>query len=90
MSWKVTVARYVIHIVGWIIVSVIYRYEKSLHGNENDLWGWTCSTKADDIQAAFHGVVSFDALCRVQVTTQCSIYKAVTLTPGRQTRGIPP
>jgi len=69
-SWKLTVARYVIHIVGWIIVSAIYRYEKSLHGNENDLWGWTCSTKADDIQAAFHGVVSFDALCRVQVITQ--------------------
>jgi len=70
-SWKVTVARYIIHIVGWIIVSGIYRYEKSLHGNENDLWGWTCSTNADDIQAAFHGVVSFDALCRVQVTTNC-------------------
>lgn len=67
-SWKLTVVRYVVHITSWVIVSVIYRYEKSLHGNDNDLWGWSCSTKANDIQAAFNGVVNFSALCKVQVS----------------------
>lgn len=67
-SWMLTVVRYVISISSWIIVSVIYRYEKSLHGNDNDLWGWSCSTKANDIQEAFNGVIDFRSLCKVQVS----------------------
>ena len=48
-------------IVAWILVSVVYRYEKSLHGNDNDLWGWSCSTKAKAILETFNGVVDFFA-----------------------------
>ena len=66
-SWKFTVLRYVVQISAWILVSFLYRYEKGLHGNNNDLWGWSCSTKANDIQAAFNGVVDFSILCKVQV-----------------------
>ena len=66
-SWKFTVLRYVVQIVAWILVSVIYRYEKSLHGQDNDLWGWSCSSKANAIQAAFDGVVDFSSLCKAQV-----------------------
>lgn len=66
-SWKFTVLRYVVQITAWILVSFLYRYEKGLHGNNNDLWGWSCSTKAKDIQAAFNGVVDFSTLCQTQV-----------------------
>ncbi|KAL8793859.1 MAG: hypothetical protein Q9195_003585 [Heterodermia aff. obscurata] len=65
-SWKFTVFRYVVQIAAWIMVSVIYRYEKGLHGNDNDLWGWSCSTKAKDIQETFNGVVDFSSLCKAQ------------------------
>lgn len=66
-SWKFTVFRYVVQIAAWIMVSFIYRYEKGLHGNDNDLWGWSCSTKAKNIQEAFNGVVDFSTLCKAQV-----------------------
>ena len=66
-SWKFTVFRYVVQIAAWIMVSFIYRYEKGLHGNDNDLWGWSCSTKAKAIQEAFNGVVDFSTLCKAQV-----------------------
>ena len=70
-SWKLTVAQYAVHIMGWLVVAILYRYEKSLHGDNDDLWGWSCSTKANDIQAAFNGVVNFKSLCRVQVSSRC-------------------
>ena len=66
-SWKLTIVKYVIHILAWAVVSVLYRYEKSLHGDANDLWGWSCSQKAQAIQGEFNGVVDFNSLCRVQV-----------------------
>ena len=66
-NWKFTVFRYTVQIVAWILISIIYRYEKSLHGNDNDLWGWSCSTKAAAIQEAFKGVVDFSTLCSAQV-----------------------
>lgn len=66
-SWKFTAFRYVVQIMAWICVSVIYRYEKSLHGKDNDLWGWSCSTKAKAIQETFEGVVDFPTLCTAQV-----------------------
>ena len=33
------VFRYAVQIVAWTLVSVIYRYEKSRRGDDNDLWG---------------------------------------------------
>ena len=66
-SWKITILKYVIHIGAWICVSIIYRYEKSLHGVNNDLWGWTCSEEVAALQTEFNGVVNFSSLCNSQV-----------------------
>ena len=65
-SWKLTLVKYAIHILVWIIISTLYRYEKSLHEVNNDLWGWSCSQEAAVIQAEFNGVVDFQSLCSVQ------------------------
>lgn len=86
-SWKLTVVKYVIHILGWIIVSALYRYEKSLRGDSNDLWGWTCSAEVDALQSAFNGVVKFDSLCSVQVN-RVRILPRATLTSASQVHGM--
>ena len=67
-SWKLTVVKYVIHIGAWLVISTLYRYEKSLHDVNNDLWGWSCSTEATALQSEFNGVVNFSSLCNVQVS----------------------
>ena len=72
-SWKLTLVKYAIHILAWIIISTIYRYEKGLHEVNNDLWGWSCSQKAAAIQSEFNGVVNFQSLCSVQVTLYLAI-----------------
>ena len=66
-SWNFTVVKYVVHIGAWLTISTLYRYEKSTHGVNNDLWGWSCSTKAAALQSEFNGVVNFSSLCSVQV-----------------------
>lgn len=65
-SWKITVARYAVHIVSWAIVAFLYRYEKGLNGKNNDLWGWSCAEEATAIQTEFNGVVNFKFLCSTQ------------------------
>lgn len=65
-SWKFIVAKYALHIVSWATISFLYRYEKSLHGNNNDLWGWACAKEATALQPAFDAVLDFDSLCGVQ------------------------
>ena len=70
-SWKVTLAAYVVHIGAWFIVSTLYKYEKSLHGNNNDLWGWSCASKANAVQQAFQGTINFNVLCSTQVCLTC-------------------
>lgn len=72
-SWKLTLVKYVIHILAWIIISALYRYENGLHGVNNDLWGWSCSQEAAVIQPEFNGVVNFQSLCSVQVTLYLTI-----------------
>ena len=66
-SWKITLAKHAVHIVAWIIISVVYRYERGLHGKNNDLWGWACAEKASPIQDQFNGVINFKSLCTGQV-----------------------
>lgn len=34
----------------------------------SDLWGWTCSDKADSIQAEFAALVNFSRFCDIQVS----------------------
>ncbi|KAL8779028.1 MAG: hypothetical protein Q9213_007143 [Squamulea squamosa] len=65
-SWKSTMSLYGVHIASWIAISVVYRVEKGLHGNNDDLWGWSCSIQANNIQKLFDGVVNFRSLCGAQ------------------------
>ena len=67
-NWKLQIARYAIHIIGWIIVSFIYRYEKSLHNVNNDLWGWSCTEEATQLQVDLGNRINFKQLCGVQVS----------------------
>ena len=67
-SWKLTVIKYVIHIAAWAAVSIVYRYEKSLHGVDDDLWGWSCSAEVAALQSEFKDVVDFGVLCESQVS----------------------
>ncbi|MCJ1379940.1 hypothetical protein MMC17_003043 [Xylographa soralifera] len=50
------------HIAVWAATAAAYRLGKT----GNDLWGWTCSDKADQIQDQFQAVVDFDNFCNVQ------------------------
>jgi hypothetical protein len=49
------------HLAIWISTAVSYRIGKT----GSDLWGWSCSSKAQGIQATF-GEVDFDFFCNVQ------------------------
>ncbi|MCJ1471890.1 hypothetical protein MMC13_000531 [Lambiella insularis] len=51
------------HIAVWISTAAAYRVGKT----GNDVWGWTCSTKADEIQDQFESVIDFNSFCNVQV-----------------------
>ncbi|KAG8528774.1 uncharacterized protein KY384_006462 [Bacidia gigantensis] len=66
-SWKITLGIYAVHITSWIAVSTLYRIEKSLHGNNNDLWGWSCANQANAVQVAFNGTIDFSNLCSAQL-----------------------
>ncbi|MCJ1375433.1 hypothetical protein MMC20_006668 [Loxospora ochrophaea] len=65
-SWKLTILRYVIHIVAWLVMTFLYRYEKSLHNVNDDLWGWSCTDEANAIQQEFRTTVNFTFLCNTQ------------------------
>jgi len=55
--------------VYWIVAVIIYRTEKDKHNVHDDLWGWSCSSGADNIQDAFNDLVNFQRMCRVQGTS---------------------
>lgn len=80
-NWKITLAKYAVHIVAWIIISVVYRYERGLHGKNNDLWGWACAEKASPIQDQFNGVINFKSLCTGQVRSNEHIQEAPNAKP---------
>jgi hypothetical protein len=62
-SWTVLLANLGV----WIAAAVIYRQQKDLNGKSNDLWGWTCSPAAQQIQEDFKDQVDFQSYCNTQV-----------------------
>ena len=64
------------HISVWIATAAAYR----LGNTGNDLWGWTCSDKADQIQDQFEAVIDFDNLCNVQVRLSLTVEAVYMLT----------
>ena len=56
-----------VHIVAWTATVIVYRYGREpVDGKFKDLWGWTCSTAADEIQPAISDI-NFQKYCTVQV-----------------------
>lgn len=56
------------HVGMWIPTAAAYRAGK----DGKDLWGWSCSEEAKQIQFAFHGVVNFERSCNVQSSAWAS------------------
>ena len=57
------------HFVIWSASIAVYRYgAEPVNGKFKDLWGWTCSTAANDIQGAVTDI-DFSKYCTIQVST---------------------
>ncbi|KAK5089309.1 hypothetical protein LTR70_007106 [Exophiala xenobiotica] len=54
-----------IHIGAWVVVAVLYRVGKT----GEDLWGWSCSSKAEKIQSLYKDKLDFSALCETQTAS---------------------
>ncbi|KAK3073284.1 hypothetical protein LTR53_005281 [Teratosphaeriaceae sp. CCFEE 6253] len=55
--------------VVWIVSAIIYRIGKEpVNGEVRDLWGWTCSTAASELQAVVNSV-NFDRYCTIQTSS---------------------
>ncbi|KAF2100045.1 hypothetical protein NA57DRAFT_75549 [Rhizodiscina lignyota] len=50
----------------WIAAAAIYRQQKDFKGKSNDLWGWTCSAGAQEIQKVFKDQINFNQYCTTQ------------------------
>jgi len=62
------------NLVVWCVAAGLYRTEKDKNGKSNDLWGWTCSAAARQIQKEFAKEVDFNRFCNVQVSDLiCSV-----------------
>jgi hypothetical protein len=67
------IATIAFNVIIWTVSVAIYRYEKDLRGVPNDLWGWTCSPQAQELQKIFDKEVQFNTYCTVQVNSFHSI-----------------
>ena len=56
------------HILVWAVSVAIYRYGKiPQNGRSTDLWGWTCSSAANEIQSQVK-VINYAEYCKMQVS----------------------
>lgn len=56
------------HVIVWGVGSALYRVGREpVGGRERDLWGWTCSAGAAEIQGVFREQIDFGRYCRTQV-----------------------
>ncbi|TVY62890.1 hypothetical protein LSUE1_G009997 [Lachnellula suecica] len=69
-SWKLVVLTYVIHIGVWVVVATLYRTEKVT----NDLWGWSCTDIATELQMKGGSKVDFQKLCKIQSASSIISY----------------
>ncbi|KAL5330711.1 hypothetical protein ACEPPN_000230 [Leptodophora sp. 'Broadleaf-Isolate-01'] len=51
-----------VHVISWAVAAGLYKMAET----GNDLWGYTCSARADEIQAQVKSFVSFGKLCNLQ------------------------
>ncbi|PQE29427.1 hyphal anastamosis-8 protein [Rutstroemia sp. NJR-2017a WRK4] len=59
LQTKFGIAVEAVHVLIWVAVAAAYRVARNGH----DLWGWSCSPLADNIQPTFEGVVNFGSVC---------------------------
>jgi hypothetical protein len=62
-SWKLVATSHAAHFGVWLVVTFLYRYEKRL----DDVWGWSCSDVAVQLQKDLNGSLNFERLCGLQV-----------------------
>ncbi|OAP59130.1 hypothetical protein AYL99_06428 [Fonsecaea erecta] len=75
-----------VHIVAWVVVSVVYKVEKT----EKDLWGWSCTDKAKAIQHQLgSNKVDFESLCKLQVSLILSLSASNSLSKSASDRQRP-
>lgn len=79
-NWRLILLGYGIHILSWAIVTFLYRYEKDMHGHNNDLWGWSCGGSAKELQNNLRSDIDFSLLCNVQVSFSWPLESATALT----------
>ncbi|KAF2459592.1 hypothetical protein BDY21DRAFT_282437 [Lineolata rhizophorae] len=66
----------------WIATVVVYRTEK----RTDDLWGWSCSEAAQNIQEVFANEVNFEQYCDIQSVgwymgiLECAVYILTAVT----------
>ncbi|KAF4624490.1 hypothetical protein G7Y89_g13682 [Cudoniella acicularis] len=53
------------HLVAWVVAAGLYRYGRT----GNDLWGYSCSDKADAVQEQVQSFLDFGKLCTMQQGT---------------------
>ena len=58
-------AMMVVRVVAWGVAIGAFKMGKT----ESSLWGYSCSDKADQIQAQVHSFVNFGTLCTMQVSS---------------------
>lgn len=62
-----------VNVVVWAVSAGIYRYGKEpVDGKFRNLWGWTCSTSAQEFQDVLTSV-DFEKYCGVQVSPPCDV-----------------
>lgn len=59
---------YVAFVAKWFIIATLYRTGKTT----KDLWGWSCDSRAANIQKYYVNDLNFATLCRVQVSVDKS------------------
>lgn len=70
-SWIVLMGNLVV----WAVAAAVYKKEKErmVEGKHTDLWGWTCSGPARQIQREFAQQVDFNQYCVIQVSKSLSM-----------------
>lgn len=54
----------VVHVVAWAVAAGLFRMAET----GNDLWGYSCSSAADEVQAQVQSYLNFNKLCSYQVS----------------------
>jgi hypothetical protein len=70
---------YAVNAAVWLASSTTFKMlEGDPSGSPSDLWGWSCSDLASEIQEKINGAVNFDLQCTTQVCPLYSLFHVLT------------